>query len=223
MKTITPPVAHALLVLLLVLSGLDQTLLSAALPTIVRELGGADRSSWVFSAFLVASTTVIPLYGKLADRCGVRPILLTSVGLFIAGSLACGAAQTMDALIAARVLQGLGGGGLMTLTMLAVSALAAPEERGMRVAQLSAAYGLATMAGPLAGAFVTEHLSWRWAFFAAVPFALAAWAGLARTPMGVPHGERLPLDWRGALLLAAMLICAMLATRSRALAGASQV
>ncbi len=217
MKTTPAPIAHALLVLLLVLSGLDQTLLSAALPTIVRELGGADRASWVFSAFLTASTAVIPLYGKLADRSGVRPVLLTAAGLFITGSLACGAAQTMDALIAARVLQGLGGGGLMTLTLLAVAALATPEERGARMARLGAAYGLATMAGPLAGAFVAEHLSWRWAFFAAVPFALAAWAGLARTPMGAPHGERRPLDWHGALLLAATLVCAMLATRGRAL------
>ncbi len=99
------------------------------------------------------------------------------------------------------------------------------EERGARMAQLGAAYSLAPMAGSLAGALVTEHLSWRWAFFATVPLALAAWAGVARTPMGEPHGKRygrrygwrLPLDWRGAVLLAAMLVCAMLATRGRAL------
>jgi MFS family permease len=220
MKNTPAPVAHALLVMLLVLSGLDQTLLSAALPTIVRELGGADRSSWVFTAFLVASTVVIPVYGKLADRWGVRPMLLTAAGLFISGSLACGLAPTMDALIAARALQGLGGGGLMTLTLLAVTALSAPEERGARLARLGAAYGVATMGGPLAGAFVTQHLSWRWTFFVAVPLALGAWAGLARTPMGgqgLQSGERRALDWRGALLLAVLLVCALLATRSRAL------
>lgn len=220
MKTTPTPVAHALLVMLLVLSGLDQTLLSAALPTIVRELGGADRSSWVFTAFLVASTVVIPVYGKLADRWGVRPMLLTAAGLFITGSLACGLAPTMDALIAARALQGLGGGGLMTLTLLAVTALSAPEERSARLARLGAAYGVATMGGPLSGAFVTQHLSWRWTFFVAVPLALGAWAGLARTPMGgegLQGGERRPLDWRGALLLAVLLVCALLATRSRAL------
>jgi len=216
-KTIAPPTAHTLLLLLLALSGLDQTLLSASLPTIVRELGSADRAPWVFSSFLIASTVVIPLYGKLADLFGIRPMLLTSAGLFIAGSLACGAAWTMDALIAARVLQGLGGGGLMTLTMLATTALSAPEERAARMARLGAIYGIATMAGPLAGAYATQHLSWRWSFFAAVPFALAAWAGLARTPMGEPHGARRPLDWRGALLLASMLVCGMLAIRSRAL------
>jgi EmrB/QacA subfamily drug resistance transporter len=221
MKPTSAPVAHALLLLLLVLSGLDQTLLSSALPTIVRELGGADRSSWVFSAFLFASTVVIPVYGKLADRWGVRPLLLTAAGLFIAGSLACGVAPTMDTLIAARALQGLGGGGLMTLTVLAVSALAAPEERSARMARLGAAYGLATMAGPLAGAFVTEHLSWRWTFFAAAPLALVAWAGLARTPMAGPQGERRPLDWPGALLLATLLVCAILATRSRAFGAAT--
>lgn len=224
MKTANPtttPVAHALLALLLVLSGLDQTLLSAALPTIARELGGADRSPWVFTAFLVASTVVIPVYGKLADRWGVRPLLLTAAGLFIAGSLACGLASTMDTLIAARALQGLGGGGLTTLTLLATAALSAPEERSARTAKLGAAYGLATMAGPLAGAFVTQHLSWRWTFFAVLPLALCAWAGLARTTMGMPpdstHGARPPLDWRGALLLASLLVCALLATRSCAL------
>lgn len=226
MKTTTPtPVAHALLALLLVLSGLDQTLLSAALPTIARDLGGADRSPWVFTAFLVASTVVIPVYGKLADRWGVRPLLLTAAGLFIAGSLACGLAPTMDALIAARALQGLGGGGLMTLTLLATAALSKPEERSARTARLGAAYGLATMAGPLAGAFVAQHLSWRWTFFAALPLALVAGAGLARTAMEVPahrpQGARPPLDWRGALLLATLLVCALLATRSRALGTAT--
>ena len=236
MNTTPTSVAHALLALLLVLSGLDQTLLSAALPAIVRELGGADHSSWVFTAFLVASTVVIPVYGKLADRWGVRPLLLTGAGLFIAGSLGCGLAPTMDTLIAARALQGLGGGGLMTLTLQATAALSTPEERSARMARLGAAYGLATMAGPLAGAFVTQHLSWRWTFFVALPLALCAWAGLARTPMGgrgVPQAvlpdvhpgehqsqhqaERPPLDWRGALLLAILLVSALLATRSRAL------
>jgi EmrB/QacA subfamily drug resistance transporter len=220
MKATPTPVAHALLVMLLVLSGLDQTLLSAALPTIVRELGGADRSSWVFTAFLVASTVVIPVYGKLADRWGVQPILLTAAGLFVAGSLACGLAPSMDALIAARALQGLGGGGLMTLTVLAVTALSTLDERSARLARLGAAYGVATMGGPLAGAYVTQHLSWRWTFFVAVPLALSAWAGLARTPMGgrgLQSGERRPMDWRGALLLAVLLVCALLATRSRAL------
>lgn len=217
MKTTPAPVAHMLLLLLLVLSGLDQTVLSAALPTIVRELGGADRASWLFTAFLLSSTVAIPVYGKLADRWGVRPLLLAAATLFIAGEAACGAAPTMDALIAARALQGLGGGGLMTLTLLAVSALSTPEERSLRTARLGAAYGLATMAGPLAGAFVTEHLSWRWAFFAALPVALAAAIGLGRAPMSQPGGERRSLDWRGSLLLAALLVCALLATRSRAL------
>jgi MFS family permease len=217
MKTTPTPTAHALLLLLLVLAGLDQTLLSAALPTIVRELGGAEHSSWVFTAFLLASTVAMPVYGKLADRWGVRPPLLGAAAVFIMGSLASGAAPTMDALIAARALQGLGGGGLMTLALLAASALSTPEERTGRMARLGAAYGLATMAGPIAGAYVTQHLSWRWSLFAALPLALAAWAGLARTPMAPPQGERRALDWRGALLLGALLVCALLATRSRAL------
>ncbi|MBN9430551.1 MAG: MFS transporter [Burkholderiales bacterium] len=217
------PVIFGTLVAMLVLSGLDQALLSAALPLIAGEFHGSDRASWVFSAYLAASTTVIPLYGKLADRWGTRRLLLAAIGLFTLGSVACGLATGMDALIAARALQGLGGGGLMILTMLSVTDLYSQAERGGRMGRLGAAYGLATMAGPLLGAVIAQHLSWRWAFFGNVPLALAACGVLAVARFGLPRAVRHRLDVAGAVLLAGFLACLLLATRSGGGAGGGGV
>lgn len=204
---------YAVLAVVLVLSGLDQTILATALPAITRDLHGQDRASWVFSAYLIASTTVIPLYGKLADRWGTRALLLGATGLFMLGSLACGLCTGMDGLIAARALQGLGGGGLMTLTLLAVTALFPPEQRGRQQSLLGAAYGLSVMVGPLVGALLVQYLSWHWAFLVNVPVALAAWVVLARADFGQPRPSRHPLDLAGAALLAGALVCLLLATR----------
>ncbi|MFT3813053.1 MAG: MFS transporter [Acidovorax sp.] len=210
------PVTFAALVLLLVLSGLDQTVLSTALPSIAATLGERDLAPWVFSAYLLASTAVIPLYGKLADRFGARPLLLTSAALFALGSLACAMAGSMSALVAARALQGLGGGGLMTLTMLAVAALYPLPERGRRMGLLGAAYGLSTLAGPLAGALLLEVLPWTWAFLLNIPGALLALAVLARAKLGNTRHPAPPLDWLGAVLLSGGLVALLLAIRGAA-------
>lgn len=212
-STLPPSRTYAALVTMLVLSGLDQTILSTALPSIARELGGSDRLSWVFSAYLIASTVVIPLHGKLADRWGTRPLLLVATALFALGSLACTLAGTMDALIAARALQGLGGGGLMTLTMLAVAGLFPPEERARRMGLLGAAYGLSTMLGPQIGAALVQALSWHWAFAMNVPIALAAGLVLWRSALARPVRRGQALDVAGAALLAAGLVALLLATR----------
>lgn len=215
------PVIFAMLALLPVLSGLDQTILSTALPTIVGELGGRDLAPWVFSAYLLASTAVIPVYGNLADRLGPRPVLLTSVALFAAGSLGCALAGSMPALVAARALQGLGGGGLMTLTLLATAALYPLPERGRRMGALGAAYGLSTLVGPLVCALQLQALHWTWAFWLNLPGALLALAVLWRAEIGQAHLRPARLDWQGAALLAAALSSLLLATRegSWALAG----
>jgi EmrB/QacA subfamily drug resistance transporter len=212
-STLPPSRTYAALVTMLVLSGLDQTILSTALPSIARELGGGGRLSWVFSAYLIASTVVIPLHGKLADRWGTRPLLLAATALFALGSLACTTAGTMEALIAARALQGLGGGGLMTLTMLAVAGLFPPEERARRMGLLGAAYGLSTMLGPQIGAALVQALSWHWAFALNVPVALAAGAVMWRSALARPAHPGHALDVAGAALLAASLIALLLATR----------
>lgn len=212
----TPPTRtmHAALMALLVLSGLDQTLLSTALPAIASDLHGQGLVSWVFSSYLIASTVVIPLYGKLADRFGPRPLLLVAGGLFAAGSLACAVSPSIEALIAARALQGLGGGGLMTLTMLAVAALAPPAERAHRQGLLGAAYGVATMLGPLLGGVLVQHLSWRWAMALHLPFTALALGVLAVARFGQAADRPARLDVAGAGLLASTLVCLLLATRS---------
>ena len=188
---------------MLVLSGLDQTVLSTALPAIVASLHGQQGASWVFSAYLMASTAVIPLYGKLADRWGVRPLLLMATALFALGSAACAAATSLPLLVAARALQGLGGGGLMTLTMLAVASLYPPAERPRRMGLLGAAYGVATLVGPLAGGLLLSWAAWPWAFLINLPGALLALLVLARTAFGTARPQPRRFDLAGAALLAA--------------------
>jgi MFS family permease len=204
---------YAMLALMLALSGLDQTVLSTALPTIVQSLHGQSLAAWVFSTYLMASTAVIPLYGKLVDRVGVRPMLLLGTGLFTLGSIACALAPSMPLLVAARGLQGLGGGGIMTLAMLAVASLYPPAERGRRMALLGTVYSLSTLVGPLAGALLLQVSSWQAAFWINVPCAALAWAVLSRSAFEAPQRARHRLDVAGAALLSAALVALLLATR----------
>jgi EmrB/QacA subfamily drug resistance transporter len=209
--------AFSMLMLILVLAALDQTILSTALPVMARELHGGWPLAWVFSSYLLASTVVIVLYGRLADVVGTKHMLLLSLGLFLLGSLACGASTDLAQLILARALQGAGGGGLMTLTMLSVVALYTPEQRGRYQGLLGAAYGVSTMFGPLLGGALVEHLSWHWAFWLNVPLAVLAWLVLAQTlPVTARdrHARALSaIDWWGALLLTVALVSLLLATQ----------
>lgn len=210
----------AAFVAMLVLAALDQTILSTALPAIVQELQGQDRLSWVFSTYLMASTVAIPLYGRLADVFGARPLLLGAIALFGVGSLACGLAGSMNQLIAARAVQGAGGGGLMTLTMLGVAQLVPHPRRAQLQSLLGASYGLAVMFGPLVGAALVQHLSWHWAFFINLPLAMAALPVIAKfMPTSAPR-EGQSVDLLGAALLAAALVALLLATRRGAESGA---
>lgn len=207
-----------MLMLTLVLAALDQTILSTALSVMARTLPGDWPLAWVFSAYLLSATVVIALYGRLADMLGKKPMLLLALGLFLLGSLACGASQNMGQLVLARALQGAGGGGLMTLSMLTVADLFVPAERGRYQALLGAAYGVSTMCGPLLGGALVEHLSWQWAFWINVPPAVLAWAGLALAlPSKWTGSHRPPLrhlkgavDWAGAALLVGSLVSFLL-------------
>ncbi|HDR9055444.1 TPA: MFS transporter [Burkholderia vietnamiensis] len=202
----------AALLLVMLLSALDQTIVSTALPTIVGELGGLDRLSWVVTAYLLSSTVVLPLYGKLGDLYGRKVVLQAAIALFLAGSALCGIAQDMPQLIVLRALQGLGGGGLMVVTMAAIGDLVPPDRRARYQGMFGGVYGLATIVGPLLGGFLVEHLSWRWIFTINLPLGALALAviGVAFRPQAAPVKHR--IDYMGAAFLATALTCVILFT-----------
>ena len=152
------------LLLVLTLASLDQNIVATALPGIVSELGGLAHLSWVVTAFLVASTATTPLYGKLSDVYGRRPLFFVAVGVFLAGSALSGLARDMGQLIVFRAVQGLGAGGLITLAQTTVGDLLAPRERGRYPGLFSAGVAACSVAGPLLGGFLTDALSWRGSF-----------------------------------------------------------
>ncbi|TKC92445.1 MFS transporter [Trinickia terrae] len=200
------------LMLVMLLAALDQTIVSTALPTIVGELGGLENLSWVVTAYLLTSTIVVPLYGKFGDLFGRKIVLQASIALFLLGSALCGLAQNMPQLILLRALQGLGGGGLLVITMAAIGDIIPPAERGRYQGLFGGVYGLATVIGPLAGGFIVEHLSWRWIFYINLPIGLVALAviGAAFKPH-VAHVKH-QIDYMGAGFLATALTCIILFT-----------
>jgi EmrB/QacA subfamily drug resistance transporter len=209
-----PPVRLLFTALLLVmlLGALDQTIVSTALPTIVGELGGLENLSWVVTSYLLTSTIVVPLYGKFGDLFGRKIVIQTSILIFLAGSILCGIAQDMTQLIVLRAVQGLGGGGLMVVTMAAIADVIPPAERGRYQGLFGGVFGLATVVGPLLGGFIVEHLSWRWIFYINVPLGVLALVviGFVFKPH-VKHVRR-EIDYMGAAFLAASLTCIILFT-----------
>ena len=167
----------------------DQTLLATATPAIAGSLGGLRDSSWIAVAYLLSSAVIVPMYGRLGDLRGKRNMLLLALGIFTLGSLACAAAQTMPQLIAARVLQGLGGGGLMMLSHALVGELVPPVERIRFQGYFAIMFTVASIGGPVIGGLVVSYVSWRWLFIANVPLsAFAAWR-LYRLPRGERHPQ----------------------------------
>src|SRR6202167_1996574 len=198
------------LMLVMLLASLDQTIVSTALPTIVSEFGGLAHLSWIVTAYLLATTVVTPLYGKLGDLYGRKIVLQAAIFLFLLGSALCGVSQSMGQLIAFRALQGLGGGGLMVTIMAVIGDLFSPRERGRYQGIFGGIFGLATVLGPLIGGFFVEHLSWRWIFYVNLPLGLIAVTviGLAFT---APSVRRQPkVDVAGAILLAVTLTALIL-------------
>src|SRR4029079_7076319 len=172
-------VAIGALLLGMLLAALDQTIVSTALPTIVSDLGGLDHLSCVVTAYLLASTAATPLWGKLGDQYGRKRLFQTAIVIFLIGSALCGMAQDMPQLIAFRALQGLGGGGLMVLSMAIVGDLVPPRERGRYQGLFGAVFGATSVLGPLLGGLFTEHLSWRWVFYVNIPIGIIALAVIA--------------------------------------------
>jgi EmrB/QacA subfamily drug resistance transporter len=169
------------------MAAVDQTLLATATPAIAASLGGLRDSSWIAVGYLLAAATIVPLYGRLGDTRGRRNMLLVALGVFTLGSAACAAAQSLPQLVAARVLQGLGGGGLMTLSQALIGELVPPRERIRFQGYFALMFTTASIGGPVIGGLVVSNTSWRWLFAANLPFALfAAWR-LSRLPAGERH------------------------------------
>jgi EmrB/QacA subfamily drug resistance transporter len=199
------------LMLGLLLAALDQTIVSTALPTIVGELGGLNHLSWVVTAYLVTSTASTPLWGKISDLYGRKPMYLIAIVVFLVASALAGLSQNMGQLIATRGLQGIGGGGLLALTFAIVGDLIPPRERGKYQGYFGAVFGLSSVAGPLLGGFFVDRLSWRWIFYINLPIGAVALFVIS----GVLHlrHRRLEhaIDYLGAALLVAAVISGLLA------------
>ncbi|NUP64107.1 MAG: MFS transporter [Nonomuraea sp.] len=198
------------LLLGMLLAALDQTIVSTALPTIVSDLGGLEHLSWVVTAYLLASTAATPLWGKLGDQYGRKKLFQTAIVIFLIGSALCGMAQNMPQLIAFRAVQGLGGGGLMVLSMAIVGDVVSPRERGRYQGLFGAVFGATSVLGPLLGGLFTEHLSWRWVFYVNLPVGVVALAVIA-TALHIPRkSTRHVIDYLGTLLIAAVATCLIL-------------
>jgi EmrB/QacA subfamily drug resistance transporter len=191
--------------LVMLLAALDSTIVATALPTIVGDLGGLERLSWVTSAYLLGQTAVTPLYGKLGDQLGRKRVLQSAIVLFLLGSGLCGLAGSMTELIAFRALQGLGAGGLIVLVQATVGDIVSPRERGRYQGLFGAVFGLASVAGPLLGGVIVEHLSWRWIFYVNIPIGLLALGVITTTLPAVSVRSRPAIDYLGAGVLASAL------------------
>lgn len=224
MKTVTPTASSAKLshaevlriifgvIVAMILAALDQTIVVTALPTIGRNLGNPEYLPWVVTAYLLASTAVTPLYGKVSDIVGRRKTLLFAISIFIFGSVACALSPHIIVLIVARALQGLGGGGLISLAQTIIADIVSPKERSRYQVYISGVYMLASISGPLLGGYMAEHLHWSLIFWINLPLGLLALALTNGLLKKLPRHERPhKLDFLGAGLVASASIALMLA------------
>lgn len=184
------------------LASLDQTIVGTAIPRIVTDLGGFDRFTWITTAYIVASITFVPIVGRLSDLYGRKAFFIGGILLFLVGSVLAGASQTMNQLIAARAVQGIGGGAMMALAFTTVADLFAPRDRGKYTGYVAAVYGFSSLIGPVLGGLITDNLSWHWIFYVNVPLGGAVILLFIRFfPNVRPARRKHRLDYPGMALL----------------------
>src|SRR5512133_2035689 len=214
MRVTHKPWTVVAILLAMFLAAMEMTVVSTAMPTIVGELGGLHLYAWAFAAYMLTSTVTVPIYGKIADLRGRKPVMLAGLALFLAGSFACGHADSMGELIAYRALQGLGAGAVQPIGLTIVGDLLDVEQRARMQGLFGAVWGLAGLAGPLLGGAIVHAIGWRWVFYVNLPFGVGAaivlaWAYHERVER---HAHK--LDLGGAALLSATVVSALVAARS---------
>lgn len=200
------------LMLAMLLSALDQTIVSTALPRIASDLNGLNKLSWVVTAYLITSAVVTPLYGKISDQLGRKKLFQIAIVIFLIGSALCGLSQNMDQLIFFRALQGIGAGGLMALVFAIIGDIIPPRQRGRYQGYFGGVWAVSSIAGPLLGGFLTTDFSWRWIFYINIPLGLIALSAIAaRLHLPVRKIEH-RIDFLGAAMLAGSVVCLLLVT-----------
>lgn len=196
----------------LFMASMEATVISTAMPTIVSQLGGLAIYSWVFSVYMLASTTTVPIYGKLSDIFGRRPVFIVALGIFLVGSVLCGMAQSMEQLILFRTIQGIGAGGVMPLVFIIVGDIFSFEQRARMQGLFSGVWGVSSIVGPLLGGFLVDQISWHWVFYVnvlpGIVAALLVWFALQ--DRHVDKSVKPVIDYAGALLLTASVVALLL-------------
>src|SRR5262245_8195193 len=197
------------------LVSLDTAVISTAMPTVIGQIGGIQLYAWVFSAYLLTSTVTVPIYGKLADLYGRKPVYIVATTIFLVSSMLCGQSQTMGQLIAFRLLQGVGAGGILPITQTVVGDLFSVEERARITGLFSSIWGVSGLLGPAIGGFFTEHASWRWVFYVNSPLCVLAIALIWRFLHERVERKRHEIDYLGALLLSGAVVSLLVGLQSQ--------
>ncbi|MDW4573679.1 MDR family MFS transporter [Microbacterium sp. M3] len=191
----------------MLLSSLDQTIVSTAMPTIVGELGGVSHQVWITTAYILATTIVMPIYGKFGDVLGRRRLFMVAIAIFTLASIGCAFATDFWMFVVFRALQGVGGGGLMILSQAIIADIVPADQRGKYLGPLGGVFGLAAVAGPLLGGFFVDHLTWQWAFYINIPIGIAAFL-VAMFALKLPNKKaEKPIDWLGVVFLSIATTC----------------